>query len=69
MKKFYAYLLKSAILLAMPGLSFAHHGPADDLGGQLVHATFYPSHLGVTLLAAGVIVLACRLAGVLRRRP
>ncbi len=46
----------------------AHHGPADDLGGQLVHATFDPSHLVVTVLAAGAIIAAWRLIRAVRRR-
>ena len=69
MNKLYAYVLKAAILLALPGLSFAHHGTAEDLGGQLVHATIAPSHLGVTLLAAGALLLAYRYARALWRRP
>jgi hypothetical protein len=73
MKKLYAYVLEAAVLLALPGLSLAHHGTAEDLGGQLVHATFAPSHLGVTLLAAGALFvayrLACRFARAYWRRP
>lgn len=68
MNKRHTHVLNAAILLAVPGLGFAHHGPADDLGGQLVHATFDPSHLVVTILAVGAILAAYRVIRALRRR-
>ncbi len=58
-----------AFWTGLSGTALAHHGPADDLGGQLVHATFDPSHLAATVLAAGAILAGYRLVRALRRRP
>lgn len=69
MNRIHEYALDAAILLVLPGLSLAHHGSADELGGRLVHATYAPSHLGVTLLVAGALMVAYRLVGRVRRRP
>ena len=68
MNRRHTLVLKATILLAVPGLGFAHHGPADDLGGQLVHATFDPSHLAITILAAGAILAGYRLVRTLRSK-
>ncbi len=69
MKTIRAYVLGATVPLILPGLSLAHHGPADELGGQLVHATFAPSHLGVTILVAGALIFAGRLVRAVRSRP
>ncbi len=58
-----------AFWTGLSGTALAHHGPADDLGGQLVHATFDPAHLVVTILVAGAIFAGYRLIRVSRRGP
>lgn len=68
MKKQIRNALFAAAVLGPSGTAFAHHGSADDLGGQLVHATFDPSHLAVTILAAGAIIAALGVARAIRRR-
>ena len=67
MKELIRNALFAAAVLGASGTAFAHHGSADDLGGQLVHATFDPSHLVVTVLAAGAIVAAWRVIKAIRR--
>ena len=68
MKRRISFTLGAA-WLGIAGHAYAHHGEADDLGGQLVHATFDPSHLAATVLAAGAILAGYRLVRALRRRP
>ena len=53
----------------LSGTAVAHHGPTDNLGGQLVHATFDPSHMAATILVAGAILAAYRLVRARRRPP
>jgi hypothetical protein len=69
MNKTYANVLKAAVLLVLPGVSFAHHSPVDGLGGQWVHAISDPSYLGVALLVAGALLIAARLTKAFRRGP
>lgn len=38
--------------LAVPTLSFAHHGNEESLAGQLLHVSFDPLHLGISVLVA-----------------
>ena len=45
-------LLAMVAMLAAPGMLLAHHGDEADLTGQLLHASFDPLHLGMSLLAA-----------------
>ena len=68
MNRIHEYALDAAILLVLPGVSLAHHGSPDELGGRLVHAMYDPSHLGVTLLVAGALMVAYRLFVRARRR-
>ena len=55
-------------LMSLSGAALAHHGTAEELGGQLVHATLDPWHLGISLLVAGTLLAAYRLAGAVLRR-
>lgn len=68
MNKRYTHGIASAALITLPGMGLAHHGPADDIGGQLAHATFDPAHLGVTLLVAGILFAGYRVVAWLRGR-
>ena len=54
-------------LMSLSGAAMAHHGTADELGGQLVHATLDPWHLGISLLVAGALIAAYRLGSAVRR--
>jgi hypothetical protein len=69
MNKPCANILKAAVFLVLPGVSFAHHSPVDGLGGQWVHAMSDPSYLGVALLAAGALLIVSRLTKAFRRGP
>ncbi len=54
-----------AALTVLPGMALAHHGEDDSIGGQLVHVTFDPWHLGITLAVVAVLAGAWHIA---RRR-
>ncbi len=69
MKRRTTQALHLALWAGVSGTALAHHGQAEDLGGQLVHATFDPSHLAVTILAAGAVLALYRVIRAIRRRP
>ncbi len=55
-------LTLAAALLA-PATVFAHHGGEESIAGQLIHASFDPLHLGLTLIVvAGLYGLVKTLA-------
>ena len=62
------HVLHVTLWTGLSGTALAHHGPAEDLGGQLVHATFDPSHLAFTMLAAGAVLALYRIVRGIRRR-
>ncbi|MEE4162212.1 MAG: hypothetical protein V2I25_06850 [Woeseiaceae bacterium] len=67
MKAIFEKALFGAALTAVPGLALAHHGEGEELAARVVHATFDPWHLGVTLLVVAGLVVATRLAGRARK--
>ncbi len=47
------------VLVAVPAVSLAHHSGEESLGAQLLHASFDPLHLGLSvLLVLGLASLA-----------
>ena len=45
----------SALAMA-PATALAHHGPEQDLAGQVTHVATDPFHVAITLITGAVVV-------------
>lgn len=59
--------LFAAAVFAAPGLALAHHGESEEVAARVLHATFDPWHLGVSLLIVAGLVVAMRWIGTVRK--
>lgn len=67
MKAIIEKVLFAAAVSTAPGLALAHHGESEELAARVLHSTFDPWHLGVSLLVVAGLVVAMRWIGTVRK--
>ena len=67
MKAIIEKALFTVALIAAPGLALAHHGESEEFAARVLHSTFDPWHLGVSLLIVAGLVVAMRWIGTVRK--